>query len=109
MTRARWVSPLRLHPYAVQQDHPRHSAVRSRQPPGGRRPHPLLHRRITLGVITGEVGVGKTVALRAATSQLDPRRPLHHSCSDAHLLAARAVPDHRLRVGVSDLEPRKLS
>ncbi len=25
-----------------------------------------------LGVITGEVGVGKTVALRAATSQLDP-------------------------------------
>jgi type II secretory pathway predicted ATPase ExeA len=29
-----------------------------------------------LGVITGEVGVGKTVALRAATSQLDPSA--HH-------------------------------
>ena len=29
-----------------------------------------------LGVITGEVGVGKTVALRAATSQLDPTA--HH-------------------------------
>jgi len=29
-----------------------------------------------LGVITGEVGVGKTVAVRAATSQLDPTA--HH-------------------------------
>src|ERR1700681_1379878 len=29
-----------------------------------------------LGVITGEVGVGKTVALRAATSQLD--QAAHH-------------------------------
>ena len=29
-----------------------------------------------LGVITGEVGVGKTVALRAATTQLDPTA--HH-------------------------------
>src|SRR6202521_2901937 len=29
-----------------------------------------------LGVITGEVGVGKTVAIRAATSQLDPTA--HH-------------------------------
>ena len=30
----------------------------------------------SLGVVTGEVGVGKTVALRAATSQLDPSA--HH-------------------------------
>lgn len=30
----------------------------------------------TLGVLTGEVGVGKTVAVRAATSQLDPAA--HH-------------------------------
>src|SRR6266446_2589164 len=30
-----------------------------------------------LGVITGEVGVGKTVALRAATSQLD--QAAHHA------------------------------
>jgi type II secretory pathway predicted ATPase ExeA len=30
-----------------------------------------------LGVITGEVGVGKTVALRAATSQLDQAAQQH--------------------------------
>src|SRR5438128_6356282 len=47
-----------------------------------------------LGVITGEVGVGKTVALRAATSQLDPSA--HHVIYVATptLRRTRAVSDH---------------
>ena len=47
-----------------------------------------------LGVITSEVGVGKTVALRAATSQLDPTA--HHIIYVATAtFGARPVPDHR--------------
>jgi hypothetical protein len=41
--------PLRLQPHPIQQDHPRQPIVRSGQPPGSRRAHPLLHRRVAPG------------------------------------------------------------
>jgi type II secretory pathway predicted ATPase ExeA len=51
-----------------------------------------------LGVITGEVGVGKTVAVRAATSQLDATA--HHIIyAKPTLWRAWAVPNDRPRVG----------
>src|ERR1051326_8916716 len=68
--------PLRLHAYALQQDDSGRPIVRSRQPPGSRRRIRFCSSESLLGVITGEVGVGKTVAVRAATSQLDPTA--HH-------------------------------
>ena len=46
------------------------TAATARPPPGS--PGPWLKK--TLGVITGEVGVGKTVAARAALAGLDPAR-----------------------------------
>jgi len=42
-----------------------------------------------LGVITGEVGVGKTVAVRATTSQLDATRTT--SSTSPHRRLARVV------------------
>src|SRR5579862_1497681 len=51
-----------------------------------------------LGVITGEVGVGKTVAVRAATKQLDATA--HHiTTSRPQPLAHVVCPDHRSRAG----------
>ena len=67
--------PLGLHPHALQQrPRPLH-ARRHRRPPRSRRPHHLVrHRSTPSGVITGEVGAGKTVAARAALAGLDASR-----------------------------------
>jgi len=42
--------------------------------PRSRRPHQLLHRRVGHRLVTGDVGAGKTVSVRAAVSSLDPTR-----------------------------------
>ena len=48
---------------------------RHASPRRGRRPDQLVRRpNAGIGVITGEVGAGKTVAVRAALAALDPTR-----------------------------------
>jgi type II secretory pathway predicted ATPase ExeA len=71
MTRARWVSHFGFTHAPFGKKHPRQQLCE-------RASHQEAVGRIRfcvagslLGVITAEVGVGKTVALRAATSQLD--------------------------------------
>ncbi len=61
-----------LHTHAFRQEHRRPRPLHSAGSRGGGRPHPLRIQESLLGVLTGEVGVGKTVALRAATAQLEP-------------------------------------
>ena len=81
------------------------------RPRRGRRPDHLVHHRHALGVITGEAGAGKTVALRAAWPTLDasrhtliylpqppdrrprhPRRPGHSRCGGPPPTTPRSSP-----------------
>ncbi|MDQ3989598.1 MAG: AAA family ATPase [Actinomycetota bacterium] len=52
-----------------------------------------------LGVITGEVGAGKTVAIRAALAGLDTSRHTNHLPGQPRRRGARALPRHPHRPG----------
>jgi type II secretory pathway predicted ATPase ExeA len=65
---------LRAGPHPVRESDRRPGPVRPSGPRPGHRADQLLHRGGLLGVITGDVGAGKTVAVRAAVAGLDPTR-----------------------------------
>ena len=71
---------LRVHPHPVRPRPRPRDAAPPRLPRRSRRPDLLVHQRTPIGVITGEVGAGKTVAVRTVIAGLDPSRHTSSTC-----------------------------